>query len=122
VHGHFFAVGADHFLIEGRSVGALGVHARPLFGAAPLNFDFAMLSFHVPSTASAANAVVPMNSVLSRAIARILTIAVSLMFCSYLLDNPLPVDPDADCRICAPGLAAARASSTALRVQEREGQ
>jgi hypothetical protein len=37
-----------------------------LFGAVPLNFDFATLSFHVPSMASAAIAVVPQNSALSR--------------------------------------------------------
>ena len=28
VHGHFFAVGADHLLIERRAFGALGVHPR----------------------------------------------------------------------------------------------
>src|SRR6202007_1517373 len=60
-----------------------------LFGAVPLNFDFATLSFQVPTTASAANAVAPRNSVLSRAIVIILRmVCLQWMFWSCLAANP----------------------------------
>ena len=76
VHRHFFTVGADHLLIERRAVGTFHVYTRvPLLGAASLNFDFATLSFQLPSMASAADAAVPKNSVLSSAIVMIFTIA-----------------------------------------------
>src|SRR5215469_1305426 len=52
---------------------ALSAYTRvALFGAAPLNFDFATLSFQVPTTASAAKAVAPSKRVLNRAIVMIL--------------------------------------------------
>src|SRR5450631_339775 len=59
-----------------------------LFGAMPLNFDFATLRFQDPTTASAANAVAPRNSVLSRAIATILPMSrLPWMFWSCFVGN-----------------------------------